>query len=132
MYIHVYIYIYTYIDIIVYLYKWISTYIYTHIDMHIYMYIHYIHTHTKVSNLIRTHTHTYTHPHQNCPKRYRQHRVAKMHSLIIIGHYPQKSPIISGSLAKRDLQQKAFYASSHQKNVVFASIFFLMYGGEDS
>ena len=32
--------------------------------------------------------------------------------LILIGHSPQKSPIISGSFAKNDLQLKAAYGSS--------------------
>ena len=33
-------------------------------------------------------------------------------SLIFIGHFPQKKPIISGSFAKHDLQLKASYGSS--------------------
>jgi len=32
--------------------------------------------------------------------------------LIFIGHFPQKSPVIIGSLAKNDLQLKASYGSS--------------------
>ena len=41
------------------------------------------------------------------------YRVAKTHRMpILICHFPQKSPIISGSFAKNDLQLKASYMSS--------------------
>ena len=32
--------------------------------------------------------------------------------LIFIGHFPPKSPTVSGSFAERDLQLKALYATS--------------------
>jgi len=42
---------------------------------------------------------------------YTEYRVAKTHSIIFIHHFPQKSPTISGSLTKNDLQIKAFSGS---------------------
>jgi len=32
--------------------------------------------------------------------------------IVPVGHFPQKRPIISGSFAERDVQVKAYYASS--------------------
>ena len=39
------------------------------------------------------------------------HLTACVFTVAFIGHFPQKSPTISGSFAERDLQLKAFYAS---------------------
>jgi len=91
----------------------------------------YTHTHTH------THTHTYAPlPHTGAASTFgygdsakyfpqgRKHRVEILKSqlgtgwqrpigcLICTGHFLQKSPIISGSFAKNDLQLRAFYVSS--------------------
>jgi len=41
-----------------------------------------------------------------------QNPIRRLHNLTFIGHFPQKSPIIIGSVAKNDLQLKASYGSS--------------------
>jgi len=122
IYIHTHIYIYIYVCTYIYIYIYISIYTYTYTQI----YIHTLYTHIHTG----FHPDTHTHLHQKDIVNTGWRRC--IGCLIITGHFPQKSPIISGSLAKRDLQLKAFLASSHQKNVVFALTCFLIQGGEYS
>ena len=72
-------------------------------------------THTSVTFSSYTHTNTYTHTHTHkypCSNHQLTGWQNPMGCLIFIGHFPQKSPIIGGSFAKRDLQLKASCASS--------------------
>jgi len=89
VYIYTYIYVYLYTYIYMYIYIRIYTYIYTHTHMYIYIYLY---TYIYIYVYIYVYIHIYVY--------------------IYIYVLPQKSPIISGSFAKRKLQLKASYASS--------------------
>ena len=95
-YTNIYMYIYIYIHIHTYMYMYIFTYtnIYIHAYMYIYTCIHIMYTY----HLIIAPPHTGWRRVIGC--------------LIFTGHFLQKSPIISGSFAKNNLQRKASYESS--------------------
>jgi len=63
-----------------------------------------------------------------CIYMYSTYRVAKTHrGLIFIGHFPPKSPIISGSFARNDRQPEAFYGSSPPCTKCTWYIFYIIY-----
>jgi len=122
MYIHVHIsmYICTYIYVHIYIYIYI--YIYTHIYIYIYIYVYkytiyiyiYTYTHTYIHAVvihIHKNVHTYLHKHfLICNTLTGWRRI--LGCLIFICHFPQKSSVISGSFAEKDLRLKASYGSS--------------------
>jgi len=93
----------------------LCTYTYPHTHIH-------AHTHTPTHTFERMHTCTYMRIHNHDESNVVHAPVFSdnyIHTgwrktigcLIVICHFPQKSPIISGSFAKIDLQLKASYGS---------------------
>ena len=131
VYVNTYMYIHKYTHTHIYVCKpYMQPYIYTYIYIHVhtYIYIHTrLHTPTFARILIREFNmyvcvYTYTHMSYALPKYIvsitgirtsdTTGRRGPIGCLIFRGHFPQKSPVISGSFAKRDFQLKAFYAFS--------------------
>jgi len=84
------------------------SYVFTHQEYHMYSHIN----HAYHVLLICIHTST-------MPMGWR----SSVRCLIFIDHFPQKSPIISGSFAERELQLKASYASSPPRTMSCSYVF---------
>ena len=131
VYIYIYIYIYVYVYIYVYAYIYIYTYIYVYIRT--YVFTHVLSTHEDdLNECVRKcmdmlskagikvkyiHVCIYVHTWWR--------RIIEC--LICVGHFPQKSPINSGSCAEHDLQLQASYVSSPPCTMKFIQVCIYIY-----